>query len=300
MSLGASLWKTNEVFYEGLTLAQDGIGPEQDFAARPRLAALFPRYEVFWRRHVCPATTRPHGVDFRPGISDIVCTIAMRSFSIMGKLLDADDSLSKVMAGDLGERCRNWRDAIEAAGNALQLNTELRYVIAGPHLPSLAGILGVTLNPFPDWKTNWSAEREMATKYRHYLVHEGLVYTVTTQPAGETLVLGRQAFASGVNWNTASASYDKRPQDWQSLQSVCAEVVVDTVASIDLTYERLIDRMEPLLTSAAYQQLWGWNHGTVPTSPVIRPSPATIAEGVTIHATSAAKTVISSGPSISS
>lgn len=296
MMLGAPLWKASEGFYNGLTLAQHGISHEQAFAARRRLAAMFPRYEVFWRRHVCPATTRPHGVVFRPGISDIVCTIAMRSFSILVKLLDADDSLSRVLAGDLGERFRNWRDAIEAAGNALQLNTELQCAIAGPKAPSLASTLGVAINPFPDWKTSWADEREMATKYRHYLVHKGLVYTVTTQPAGETLVLGRKAFASGVNWNTASASYDKRPQDWQSLQSVCAEVVEDTVAFIDLTYERLIDGMDPLLTTAAYQRLWGWNHGTVPTAPVVRPTPAVTTGSMTIHASSAAKTVISSGP----
>jgi hypothetical protein len=296
MPLGAPLWKSSEGFYNRLTLAQHGIAPEQAFAARPRLAAMFPRYEVFWRRHVCPATTRPQGVDFRPGTWDIVCIIAMRSFSILGKVLDADDSLSRVLAGDFGERYRNWRDAIEAAGNALQLNTELQYAIAGPKAPSLASALGVAINPFPDWKTNWAAEREMATQYRHYLIHEGLVYTVTIQPAGETLVLGRKAFASGVNWNTASASYDKRPQDWQSLQSVCAEVVADTVAFIDLTYERLIDTMDPLLTTAAYQQLWGWNHGTVPTPLVVRPTPAVTTGGMTIHASSAAKTVISSGP----
>jgi hypothetical protein len=296
MLLGAPVWKASEAFYNGLTLAQHGIAPEQAFAARPRLASMFPRYEVFWRRHVCPATTRPHGVDFLPGISDIVCTIAMRSFSILGKLLDADDSLLRVQAGDLGERGRNWRDGIEAAGNALQLNTELQRAIAGPKASSLASVLGVAINPFPDWKTNWAHEREMASKYRHYLIHEGLVYTVTRKPAGETLVLGRKAFASGVNWTTASASYDKRPQDWQTLQSVCAEVVEDTVAFIDLTYERLIDRMDPLLTTAAYQRLWGWNHGTVVTAPVVRPTPAVTPGGVTIHASSASKTVISSGP----
>jgi hypothetical protein len=196
----------------------------------------------------------------------------------------------------LGERCRNWRDAIEAAGNALQLNTELQYAIAGPKAPSLASALGVAINPFPDWKTSWADEREMATRYRPYLIHEGLVYTVTRQPAGEMLVLGRKAFASGVNWNTASASYDKRPQDWQSLQAVCVEVVEDTIAFIDLTYERLIDRMDPLLTTATYQRLWGWNCGMMPTAPVAKPTPTVIPGGGTIHASSASKTVISSGP----
>jgi hypothetical protein len=49
----------------------------------------------------------------------------------MCKLLDANDSLTKVRGGDFGDRYRNWRDAIEAAGNALQLTSELQFAIAG-------------------------------------------------------------------------------------------------------------------------------------------------------------------------
>lgn len=121
MLLGMTGWKTCEDFYNSLSLAKDGIADEQDFARRPRIRALFPRYEIFWRRHICPATTRPHGTDFRAGISAIICKIAQTSYSILGGLLDAADSLDKVRAGDLGPRCRNCRDVLMAAGNTLQL-----------------------------------------------------------------------------------------------------------------------------------------------------------------------------------
>src|SRR5690349_12986311 len=96
MPLGAALWAASASFYNGLTLAQHGIAPEQEFAGRAGLRAAFPRYEQFWKRHVCPATTRPYGAEFRSGISDIVCKIAATSYSTMCKLLDAEDSLAKV------------------------------------------------------------------------------------------------------------------------------------------------------------------------------------------------------------
>ncbi len=267
MSLGASLWKASEGFYEGQTLALHGIAHEQEFAQRG-LGTLFPKYEPFWRRHVCPATTRPYGTAFRPSISDIVCGIAQKNYSVMCKLLDAADSLAKVQAGDLGDRYRNWRDAIEAAGNALQLSTELQFAVAGnpkkTKASSLAKQLGVTIDPFPDWEQNWAADREMASKYRNYLVHEGYVFTVHDLTTGHTLVLGRAGFAAGLNWKQADASYAANPGSWQPLQVVCREVFGDTVAFIDLTYERLLGSMDSLLTNPAYQQLWGWDHSTPP------------------------------------
>lgn len=290
MPLGPTLWKASEGFYGSLTLAQHGIGPEQDFVRRRQLASAFGTYGEFWKRHVCPATTRPYGTDFRAGISPIACSIAQKSYSVMYKLLDADDSLELVRAGDFGVRYRNWRDAIEAAGNALQLTTELQFAIAGnpkkPTLPSLASQLGVVISPFPDWQKNWAGDRAMALKYRHYLVHEGIMYTIRVQSNEQTLVLGRTAFAAGVNWKHAQASYNASPADWQPLESVCHAVFEDTVAFIDLTYERLIGHMDPLLTTPAYQHLWGWDNSTPPVT-----TPRAVIAMASTQACSASKTV---------
>ncbi len=308
MALGSALWKASESFYNGLTLAQHGITPEQAFARRLHLASAFPRLEEFWKKHVCPMTTRPQGMDFRPGHSLIAEKIGMASYSVMGRLLDSDDSMAKVRAGDLGERYRNWRDAIEAAGNALQLTTELQYAVEGnpknKKAPSLASTLGVAINLFPDWQLNWAANRDMATKYRHYLVHEGLVYTVQNQATGEVLVLGYQAFKAGGNWNDASASYYARPGDWQTLQRVGEVVLGNTIAFIDLTYERLLASMDGLLVNPAYQQLWGWDNNTPPAAWPVRPPaptlPAMVNGVMTLSACSSSKkvygpTIISSG-----
>ncbi len=97
MALGAPLWKASEGFYRQLTLAQHGDPLEQRFAGRGDLVTLFPKYEAFWRLHVCPATRRPLGTDFRGGTSDIVCKLAELSYSVLNKLLDAADSLALVL-----------------------------------------------------------------------------------------------------------------------------------------------------------------------------------------------------------
>jgi len=295
MSLGTTLWKSKESFYNGLTLARDGITLEQQFAARPALMRQFPQLEAFWKLHVCPATTRPHSQAFRPGISTIVEKIARASYSVAGKLLDADDSLAKVLAGELGSRYRNWRDAIEAAGNALHLTTELQFAVADrkatkPTSASLAGQLGMVLDPFPDWKTNWATDRDKAAAYRNYLVHEGLVYTVTRQDTGEVLVLGPAGFGSGVSWMQADASYTANPGDWRPMAEVAQALLGDTMAFIDQTYGRLLGVMDRLLVNPAYQALWGWTATPAPVTS-IGPSPAPANTMMSMQACSASKTV---------
>ena len=297
MSLGTALWKSRKAFYDGLTLARDGITLEREFASRPTLISQFTQLEAYWKRHVCPATMRPHSQAFRPGISAITEKIARASYSVVGKLLDADDSLCNVLAGDLGPRYRNWRDAIEAAGNALQLTTELQFAVADkkakqPTPASLAGQLGVVLDPFPDWKTHWAADRDKAAAYRNYLVHEGLVYTVTLQATGEVLVLGPAGFGAGVNWLQADASYNANPGHWRPLAEVAQTVIGDTIAFVDLTYGRLLAVMEPLLVSPAYQALWGWT--AAPAQVLVSstgPAPAPANTMVSMQACSASNTV---------
>jgi hypothetical protein len=238
-----------------------------------------------------------------------VSKIAQTNYSVLGKLLDAADSLAKVQAGILGDRCRNWRDAIEAAGNALQLTTELQFAVSGnpkkPSSPSLASQLGVAINPFPDWETNWKADRDSVSRYRNYLVHDGLVYTVRNTATGETLVLGRAAFAGGTTWKLAEASYATNPQDWERLEKVCEDVWEDTVAFIDLSYERIIIELNSQLTNPVYQLLWGWpsvDAPTVTTDTLLR-APIGPPALCSMQACSSSKTVfdprttvISSGP----
>ena len=301
MSLGASLWSGCKKYYDGLILARDGIQTEQEFASRLDLATAFPQYEQFWKRHVCPATNRPHDANFRSCMSPIVCRIAQVGHSILERLLDAADSLAKVLAGDLGHRQRNGRDAIEAAGNALQLLTELQYAIAGnkkdASVPNLAAELKVPLKPFPDWKAFWGKTREELILYRNYLVHSGGMYTVHDGRTGETLVLGRVAFSAEPNWLQAQQLYHRNPTDWRPLTQVSQEQFHETVAFADLTYERLIESMDPLLTNPDYQKLWGWD-GVNPLAAPASPSPTTLNSEPSVSITQTSGTTIISPPVI--
>jgi hypothetical protein len=284
MQLGATRWQELERYYNGLTLAQDGIAEEKEFAARPDLVSKFPRYQEFWRLHVCPGTGRPHGTGFRPGTSDIVSEITRTNFSILNKLIEAEDSYSQLRESKLGNRFRNWREVVAATGDALQLNTTLQDAVS-----NLADLLRLPINLFPDWRTHWAADRALVVNYRNYLVHKGLCYTVHNQGSGETLVLSRSAFAAGVNWKEAAASFNANPGIWQPVQVVAHEMLEDAWAFIDLTYERLLDKMAPLLTNATYQRLWGWvDSSTPPATPPPQP-PA----GVSVYATTTSQTVFS-------
>ncbi len=302
MRLGPDAWKLAETFYSRLTLITDGVSLEQEFAARDSLTQQLPHLEIFWKRHVCPATQRPLHKTFRPHISPTIEKIARISYSIADRLLDADDLLTKVLAGDLGPRNRNWRYAIEAAGNSLQLTTELEAAVSGirdrkkknrtPERGSLANVLDLTLDPFPDWETHWAARRTSANAYRNYLIHKGLLFTVTNTVTNEVLVLGRAAFGRGVNWLDAASSYASTPTEWQPLPKVAQDIIRDTVAFVDATYARLLAVMDPLLVRPAYQMLWGWRKDT-PIPVVIRSNASvdTSQPIVSMHACSASATV---------
>src|SRR5260221_2942209 len=94
MQVRNQMWTAARFCSEGLTLAKDGDPAEQYGATRHRLAEHFPNYEAFWKRHVCPATERPSGITFRPGVSDIVSVIAQRSYTVFIYLLEAYEFLA--------------------------------------------------------------------------------------------------------------------------------------------------------------------------------------------------------------
>src|SRR5438132_13331642 len=177
--LGPQLWQAHASFYNGLTLAADGDPAEREIAVSFDLNKILPKCEELWKRHVCPATTRPEGITFRKNICPAVPLIAQRSYSVLAYLADALDSLSQVRAGNLGRRNRHCRDTIVYAGNALQVMTELQSAACGiPHgldgMKTLSQELGARIDPFPDWQSNWEAKRKSAANYRNYLTHHGL------------------------------------------------------------------------------------------------------------------------------
>jgi len=100
---------------------------------------------------------------------------------------------------------------------------------------------------------------------------------------------------TAVNWTDASASYNGKPSDWHTLQRVGEVVIGDTIAFIDLTYDRLLAEMKGLLVNPAYQRLWGWDNNTPAAVWTARPAaptlPAMVNGVMTLSACSSSKKV---------
>jgi hypothetical protein len=275
MTLGAMLWNSSKPFYDQLTLAQHGDPAEQYATTTLGVGKLLPHYEQFWRYHVCPATTRPTGIIFRPGVADVVSVIAQRNYTVFMYLIEALEHWRLVDGGDLGPRHRNCYIALMYAGNALQVFAEFQTALCGKPgslngVADLATQLGVSIDPFPDWKQTWQYDRDLVSTYRNYLTHQGWFYTVYKSATKQLLVLKPDRFTPKVaySWTHADRDYALNPDHWFPIQDLCRLVVNDTVAFLDLAYEKICKELKHLLTVPTYQTLWGWQpNQTIPTLP---------------------------------
>ncbi len=286
MQLGPQVWNAAKPFYDQLTLAVDGDGQAEQPAARnDNINGVFPAYEKFWRHHVCPATQRPHGINFRQGVADIISIIVQRNYSVFVYAVEAREFIAKARQGDTGPRNRNYYVALMYAGNALQVFTELRRALCGKPdrrnmgtMNDLSRELGVQFDPFPDWNSNWKAEQESASNYRNYVTHQGWFYSVFQQATGKQYVLNRDEFRPREPWTWTHAENDYRsnPSGWIEFDKSCQGIVDDTIAFLDLAYEKIAAVMEPLLVIADYQRLWGWqDHQPIPAAGIATPQVAT-------------------------
>jgi hypothetical protein len=270
MTLGQALWTASKSFYDQQTLVSNGDETEKYAAKTLNFEALFPHYGKFWRYHVCPATTRPAGITFRAGVGDIASVITQRNYTVFMYLVETLEHLQLVDAGTIGPRNRNCYIVLMYAGNALQVFAELQTALCGKPgplngMPDLAKQLGVYIDPFPDWKTMWAYDRDLLSTYRNYLTHQGWFYCVEKSATNELLVLKPDAFQPGAayTWTHADRDYRANPNNWFPVQDLCHVVVKDTIAFLDLAYEKICTELEPLLPTATYQALWGWQPNQV-------------------------------------
>lgn len=279
MSLGTARWTASKPFYDQQTLAEHGDPAEQYAAKELRIDAIFPHYGQFWRYHVCPATERPASMGFRAGVADIVSVVTQRNYTVFRYLVEALQHGRLVDTGEFGLGNRNCYIALMYAGNALQVFTEFQIALCGKPKPlsgmqDLAAQLGATVDPFPDWNTILSADRERLSIYRNYLTHQGWFYAVYVSASKQSVVLKPEAFTPGAvyTWTHAEHDYATTPSNWMPLQDLCSLIVNDTVAFLDLAYERICATLAPLLPMPAYQALWGWQPNqpvpTLATTPV--------------------------------
>jgi|GEM_PF-5207662 len=259
--------------YDQIKLRTHGDPVEQDGCKRFNLDRIFPHYEVFWRKHVVPATNRPIGTDFLPNAVPEIRLVAQINYSLFLNLYHSQEVLEEIRAGKLGGLAyRNCHDCIKASGDAIQKFTELQCAISGPssglrcaNSTWLAQRLGHTVTIFTatEW-TTFAAEREEKIGYRNYLTHRGQPpVTLVEGPFGtiEPYVPIPENIlrTADVRWASAEFDYPTAPEKWKRLVDVCAELHNDTIAWLDLAYEKLIIALSAVQQLQVYANACGWN-----------------------------------------
>ena len=133
-------------------------------------------------------------------------------------------------------------------------------------------VLNIPLVPFPDWVTMWADDKKKAATNRYYLTPQGSMFKVHKD--GYVYVPSRNRFNNrqAVTWTQHEQDYENNPNDWVEIATACGDVITETVAFLDLVYERLCSAFDPLLVDANYQHLWGWRPGINPLD-APRPTP---------------------------
>ncbi len=265
MTLGTDLWSSSKPFYDKQQLAQHGDSTERYAATSLNIVSNFPNYEKFWRYHVCPTTTRPTAITYREGVADIISVITQRNYTIFIYLVEALDHLNILQTGELGLRNRNCYITLMYAGNALQIFTDLQNAICGSPKPlkgmrCLTEQLEIKINLFPEWEKTRANQREILSTYRNYLTHQGWFYMVEKSATKQLLVLKPEEFAQqpAYTWTHAARDYEANPNKWIPIQDLCRRVVDDTIAFLNEAYGRICETLDPQLSNAKYQKLWGW------------------------------------------
>jgi hypothetical protein len=89
------------------------------------------------------------------------------------------------------------------------------------------------------------------------------------------------------------------PGHWRHLETVCEGILEEAVAFIDLSYERIIAKLDVQLTNPAYQRLWGWTPVSARAlTPVNLGTPAALMASFTIQACSASRAVSGTHPTV--
>ena len=264
-TLGTSAWTARRGSYDRLVLAKDGDTQERQFGAE--FQSQFPNYEALWRYHVCPATRRPIDIDFLDGVGDVVARFVQTNYSVFLFLVEASQFLEELRKGNLGERRRNCYLAIICAGNSMQLFTEMQEAVEGPReeprhrkpSKSYSSELAERIKVFPDWGEKWSPTRRLVIGYRNYLTHAGVPYVVQGEKG--LMVVSFAAFkdAAGLTWTGARRMWKENPSAFVTLPQAVEDAVAVTFKWLNDAYGRMKDTLDPLLTSASYQRLWGWS-----------------------------------------
>lgn len=262
-------------YYGQLTFAKSGEMVEEYGVREHRLHERIPFLEEFWRCHVAPATNRPDDTFLSDGIDPVISLIAERSYEVFCNVVDAMDELASVRKGPpVPPRYRSYLNVLRFSGDALQLFSGLVFVIQGskPYQGNgLATILGNGFKVFDtgEWKSEWNPEREKAIWYRNMLVHHGrpwFFFQAQQEYKSAPFILRAEQCMpdpqtypkTHPTWEAQMKMFKSDPSRFTTLHEACEETVDLTTRWLNRAYQRVVEKLEPLLDNPNYRKLWGW------------------------------------------
>lgn len=275
---GIKKWADIEAAYYGtLTFLKNGDPAEQCGAKNYHLHRAVPFLEMFWRCHIAPATNRPTNEKLADGVNRAVSLMAERSYEVFGNLLDAHDELAST---DLlhPPRYRRCLNVLLYAGNALQLFTELVQVIeADPRYYGQRGLAAqlygartkgdsktIEIFTWSEWQ-RWKDKRHDAICYRDMLVHHGrpwFFFPPERDFKEEPEILApkyRSRTTWHESWSEQLELYKTHRNRFQPLTQVCRDTLNLTERLLNEAYQRVVERLAPLLDEPRYRELWRWH-----------------------------------------
>jgi hypothetical protein len=281
-----SQWSIWEHAFNALTIRQDGDPTEITGATQFALDVRFPNYQVFWRRHLVPATNRPANMRSRPDVAPEAAGIAQVSYGVFCDLVEAERSLIRVRAGDYGGALyQTCVQTLKYDGDAMQKYDDLQRKHVQGALASRLHRPLVVWSP-AQWAASWQSRYTKLAAYRNFLTHSGSPQVIIAHHAGVAVpyVPHEDHFVhyQPLAWPDQMKRHQSNTQEWDTFGAVCQRVHDQTIKYLDDTYAEVIKCLDPLVTDEDYQDLWGWDtakHGThagrvsgTPRTPLSSPS----------------------------
>lgn len=257
-------WNSWEPAFMAVTLRDDGDPTEIEGATKFNLNRKFENYELFWRRHVVPATNRPANYDLRDAVSPEFAKLTATSHAVFCDIVEAERSLVRVMAGDYGgHRYETCQAVLTNGGNAIQKLSTLQRELVEPLIGRLAGRPVPVWTP-TQWNTIWKPRRERLSAYRHFLIHNGPPQIMQVTQAGGGIVpyVPREDHFTtyeSLSWSGQQARYGTHAFEWDEFKCVCQRVHDKAVAYVNDVYAEVLKLIDPFVTNEDYQDLWGWD-----------------------------------------
>lgn len=274
MTDGREEWDKRRPFYEALTLTDDGDDYEREISQHSEFIRRFPNYERFWKFNICPATQRHISRSdkaFSSSASTQISQITQANYSVLLYLFESWKQQQSTTQSGLGERNRNFYITVMYAGNALQVLGTL--VNCCNKAIKAAGGEQLALD------TQTGSRGEVAKKLRHYITHQGWLFTAISQNGPLPLMIDH--FNEKTRWTSMPEHFREHRDHFSPLANVSKDVLYRSIDYSNEVYHELCNRLDTIHSRVDCQRLWGWHSDSTKGSS--RPESATQINGTLEH-----------------